>query len=114
MASTTRRRVRAVLLSGLLWPGSGQISNGDRVKGVIIGAVTLVLGLAIAVVIALIVLAGLQTDADALDIGLVQQRVHETMVGSSGKLTVLVVLLVLVWVYAIVDAWLGVRDEAGR
>src|SRR6185436_15680252 len=97
------RRIRAVLLSGLIWPGTGQIVNGQRLKGFALGALSLLLGLGIAGLVATAVLASMPDDLETLDVALVRAQVHETLARPGGPLTLLIGLLVVVWVYAIVD-----------
>jgi hypothetical protein len=102
-------RLRAVLLSGLVFPGAGQLANGERGKGLLLGGITVVLALGVSVLVASVVLSGMPTEIDSLDVGLIQERVHETLTGSSRSITLLVVLLLLVWAYAVVDAWRGAK-----
>jgi TM2 domain-containing membrane protein YozV len=102
-------RLRAVLLSGLVFPGAGQMANGERGKGLVVGGLTVVLALGVSALVASVVLSVMPADFVTLDVGLIQQRVHESLMGSSGSITLLVVLLLLVWAYAVVDAWRGAK-----
>jgi hypothetical protein len=102
-------RLRAVLLSGLVFPGAGQMANGERGKGLLLGGITVALALGVSALVASVVLSGMPTELDSLDVGLIQERVHETLMGSSRSITLLVVLLLLVWAYAVVDAWRGAK-----
>ncbi len=108
----TRRRLRALLLSAFVWPGAGQLTTGRRAIGLALAGASLVIGLAIAGMIASLVMAGMPDDPTAaLDVALVAERVHATLAHVGGQLALLVGLLAVVWLYAIADAWLGTGAE---
>ena len=97
----------AVLLSGLVWPGAGQIRNGERLKGMAFGLVSL----------ALLAFFAWRVAADATAVMLESQRplgplemwglAEEIRSRNAGELGGLTTLLMLLWGGSVVDAWWG-------
>jgi hypothetical protein len=91
-------RTRAVVLSALVWPGAGQMYNGERVKGLCLIGASGLLAVALAVTLGLFVANGMVTGFDPETVRIVVPRA----LGLGG-------VLVLVWAAAVVDAWRGAR-----
>jgi diadenosine tetraphosphate (Ap4A) HIT family hydrolase len=104
--------VRAALLSGLVCPGAGQLRNGQRVKGWALIAATLAAAGFILWKLLALVSASMPSDAtldpvDAMDLAtrLAQQ--------ASSQLSWVTTVLLVLWIYGIVDAWLCARPSPG-
>ena len=106
------RPLRAALLSGLVCPGLGQIANGQIAKGVAL--VVLVLGVVgwMLARMAAVVTASLPADTTTLDIFQAYDLALEIQQRNSGAFSGALSLLVVLWVYATVDAWWGARRPA--
>lgn len=107
------RSLKAALLSGLVFPGAGQLYLGRRRRGWLF--ILSVLLIFVCVVIRMTVLAyrAIATAAargEAIDAGAIQRAVAaSTDVAASAGF----VLLVLLWIAAILDAWTtGERMQA--
>jgi len=104
---TTRNRTVAVLLSGLVWPGAGQIYNRERAKGLVFIAVSGLAGLVFMVKAAGILIEGLGADPAALSLDEMQalsDRLQGNPILAASSL-----VLTLVWLWGIIDAYRGAR-----
>jgi diadenosine tetraphosphate (Ap4A) HIT family hydrolase len=103
------RPLRAALLSGLVCPGAGQLQNRDWAKGLALIGLTLVALVWLMWRTTVDVLQLLPADPDLLDPLLAFRLAHEVQQRNAGSFTVLTMLLVVLWIYAVVDAWRGAR-----
>jgi diadenosine tetraphosphate (Ap4A) HIT family hydrolase/TM2 domain-containing membrane protein YozV len=110
------RPLRAALLSGLVWPGLGQIANGQIAKGVAL--VALVLGVAAWLVLRVVslVLATMPTDTTSFDVFQAYDIATQIQQRNAGALSGSVLLLLAIWAFAIVDAYWSARkgDQLSR
>jgi diadenosine tetraphosphate (Ap4A) HIT family hydrolase/TM2 domain-containing membrane protein YozV len=119
-SGSSARPLRAALLSGLVWPGLGQIANGQLAKG--IALVVLVLAVAAWLVLRLVsvVTASVPADASSFDIFQAYDLATQIQQQNAGILSGAVLVLLVIWVFGIVDAyWCGRKlgappGEAGR
>ena len=104
------RSLKGVLLSGLVFPGLGQIVLKRYKRGVLIIVATLVslFGLvAKAVQLALVVLEKIQSEGGAIDMTAISEAVNQASTPSGSLFLYLVFLLVILcWVIGAVDAYL--------
>jgi diadenosine tetraphosphate (Ap4A) HIT family hydrolase len=111
-APLTRSPWPSVLLSGLVWPGAGQIRNGERLKGMIFGLATLALmvrfawGVTRDVAAVVLEAPGPMGFLEMWD--LAQQIQRRNAVELSG----LTILLMLLWGLSVLDAWRGATRRA--
>jgi diadenosine tetraphosphate (Ap4A) HIT family hydrolase len=105
LAREGRPSWRPALLSGLVWPGLGQITKRQYLKGLLLMALSLLVAIAVALRIARDVLESLWSNPSELD--LVQlvvaaQRVREA---SGGFVLLGSLALAALWIYAVADAY---------
>jgi hypothetical protein len=113
-ASSPRSPWPAVLLSGLVWPGAGQIKNGERLKGLVFGLASL----------ALLAIFAWRVASDATSVLLQAQGpmgplemvslAEEIRGRNSGELGVITILLMLLWGASVFDAWRGATTRKPR
>lgn len=101
--------IKAALLSGLIFPGVGQISAGYKKRGwFIIGVNAVFLYLIISEIIqqAYSVIAEMQKNGSAMDIEAIS-KTTSGMVGFSdnASLNILLMLLIVGWVISVIDAY---------
>jgi len=111
--TSTQTRVRSpwtpVLLSGLLWPGLGQMRNGDRLKGIALASAGLLaMGLFVTRITrdAAAALLEAPPPEGLLDILALAQEIRTR---HASEISVLTFVLVAVWIVSVVDAWWGAR-----
>ena len=113
-ASSPRSPWPAVLLSGLVWPGAGQLKNGERLKGLLFGLASLAL-LAIfswrVAGDATSVLLQTQGPMGLLEMVSLAEEIRER---SSGELGLITTLLMLLWGASVFDAWRGATTRKPR
>jgi diadenosine tetraphosphate (Ap4A) HIT family hydrolase len=97
--------IRAALLSGLVWPGLGQIVNGQIAKGLAFGL--LVLGVAGFLLKRLlsVVQAAVPPDTTSFDIFQALDIANEIQRKNAGSFNGAVMLLLAIWIVSVVDAW---------
>jgi NADH:ubiquinone oxidoreductase subunit 6 (subunit J) len=109
-----RRALAAALLSALVCPGFGQWKNEERWKGALLIAVSLALVIWIALRFAVIALTSVPSDLMPWEIErtttIAQGLVHDHI----GEFSGLIVVLVVVWLGSIVDAWIVGSRLEGR
>jgi len=111
-APAPSRRLRAALLSGLLWPGAGQIHNRDYGKGALLIGVTLIAAVGLIARLVREVLRGLPEDTTAFDPLSVLAMVEDIQQRNAGFFLGFTLVLTALWVYGIVDAyWRGPRPQ---
>lgn len=104
MKPEVKSPLRALLLSALIFPGAGQIYNGDRLKGYLLIALGLVLCLLIVLKAAMPFISYYQ----ALFLESSPQPVRLNFTEHIPALLVLLGVLAAVWIYGMVDAyWVG-------
>src|SRR5438128_7244387 len=106
------RPFMAVILSGLVWPGAGQIYNGQIAKGAAIIAASAACGLAFAWTVARLVMASIPEDLVTVDAAQIQVLVEQVMASGVGMLRLETAAVVLIWVVSVVDAYLVARGPA--
>jgi len=120
-----RQATKGLLLSGLVFPGLGQLLLGRRLRGGLFIAVVLASTIACVVAgtrVALGILARLEASGRPIDLAAITAAATEAA-GGGGVLLIeaLLGLIVLCWLVALVDAyllgraldWRGVQDRAG-
>ena len=100
-----RRDWLPVWLSLLVWPGAGQMYRGQRVKGLLLIALSSLSGLGFAVLSGLAVLRALPADPALLDPRRLLSALRAALSGEACALAATALPLAAVWLYAVVDAW---------
>ena len=106
------KRYIAALLSGLVFPGAGQFSNGQPAKGAVYVLVTLLSIIALVLVIARCFLRALEI-AEYSGTA-VWNEVIRGLGASRITIVVLLVILGVVWVAGIVDAYVTAKEAEDR
>ncbi|MCG6925103.1 MAG: hypothetical protein LJF30_07315 [Acidobacteria bacterium] len=105
---------RPVLLSGLVFPGLGQIVSGRPWRGLVYGLGSLVVLIAVLRRVARETLARMPDDPTAIDPLFPFRLAHEIQADNAAFFFWLTLVLVALWVGSVVDAWLTVRPSEGR
>jgi hypothetical protein len=102
----------AVFLSGAVWPGAGQMKNGDWGKGFFLAVSTFIFftALVVRIIVQLLPFVEEPPDLEHL-VPIVRTTVTTTLLGP-GKLELLG--LGLVWAYSLLDAFLVARRLSSR
>jgi len=104
-----KHALKAVLLSALVLPGLGQYVLGRRRRGAVLIGIVLTALIVIVVQatrIALGILSRLEAGGTALDMPAITAAAHDAMQGTgSASIQAMLVLLVVCWLFAIVDAY---------
>jgi hypothetical protein len=103
-----------VLLSGLVFPGLGQIVSGRPWRGLVYGLGSLVVLIAVLRRVARETLARMPDDPTAIDPLFPFRLAHEIQADNAAFFFWLTLVLVALWVGSVVDAWLTVRPSEGR
>jgi diadenosine tetraphosphate (Ap4A) HIT family hydrolase len=106
-AAPRPRPLRAALLSGLVCPGAGQLQNRDWGKGLVLIGLTLVAFGWLVWRTTADALQLLPTEPLLFDPLLAFRLAHEVQQRNAGSFTILTILLIVLWLYAVVDAWRG-------
>lgn len=98
-----------VLLSALVAPGAGQFYNKEKVKGFVLMALffLVILGFILTLSFAL---SAMLPAAMMVSPEQVRDMVEEIIEQKSGFITTFWYLTLAIWVYGILDAYLGARD----
>jgi diadenosine tetraphosphate (Ap4A) HIT family hydrolase len=111
--ASARTRARSpwtpVLLSGLLWPGLGQMRNGDALKGLALATAGLVAMGAFVVRISRDAAAALLEAPPPEGFRDILTLAQEVRTRHASELSLLTFVLVAVWVVSVADAWWGAR-----
>jgi hypothetical protein len=102
-----RGRWRPVLLSGLVFPGLGQLASGHPVRGLAFATGTLVVLVALVRRVAAETLARLPTDPAAMDPLFPFRLAREIHRDNAGFFFWITAAVVALWAGSIVDAWLS-------
>jgi len=100
-----RPRWRPVLLSGLVFPGLGQLVSGHPWRGLVYALGSLVVLVAVLRRVARETLARLPEDPTAIDPLFPFQLAHEIQTDNAAFFFWLTLALVALWAGSIVDAW---------
>jgi diadenosine tetraphosphate (Ap4A) HIT family hydrolase len=111
-ASGSSRRVSPLLLSGLVWPGLGQLASGHLGKGLLIVAGTLAAFGWLFVRVAGEALRRLPTDPADFDLGQIFEMAAAISRDNSAFFTGITTALVGLWALAVADAWRDRRRAA--
>ena len=103
-----------MLLSGLVFPGLGQIVSGRPWRGLVYGLGSLVVLIAVLRRVARETLARMPDDPTAIDPLFPFRLAHEIQADNAAFFFWLTLVLVALWVGSVVDAWLTVRPSEGR
>lgn len=98
-------RTKAVLLSALVWPGLGQVGRGERAKGLVLMAGALAPAVAIGVVVWRAVSAVLPGEGEEVDPVALFAAMHGALGARGPALMGLHLVLGVVWLTAVIDAW---------
>lgn len=96
---------RAVILSALVFPGAGQIYNGDRLKGYLLIALGLIISLLLILKVIVIFTGYYQGILAEHPTGAPGAAISEEL----PSILLFLGLLLALWVYSMVDAYLGGR-----
>jgi TM2 domain-containing membrane protein YozV len=109
---TTEKRYVAAMLSGLVFPGAGQIYNGQPGKGAAYIIVTVVS----IMVLVFVIVRGLFRALEFFEGtgGGIWDAVAAQLGASRGAIVLLVVILGLAWAAAVVDAFVVAREMEDR
>ncbi len=110
-ASVSSRGVSPVLLSGLVWPGLGQLASGHLRKGLLIVAGTLAAFGLLVVRVADEALRRMPTDPADFDLVRLFEMAGAIRQDNAAFFTGITAVLVGLWAFAVVDAW---RDRQRR
>jgi hypothetical protein len=111
MRRQLHRGLLAALMSGLVWPGAGQLYNREFKKGALLIGLTLLVAIVVIVATAAEVTRQLPTDIGDLDADIVRTLPAQVLSARSGTLMASSLLLLAAWVYGIVDAYVGGRGR---
>lgn len=109
------RSMKAALLSGLVFPGVGQLYLGRHLRGCVFLVPTLAAALYFASTILEPVMAialQVQSGAMALDPVAIEARLHQDGQVISPLTNVAALVMFVGWVASVVDAWLAGRKAA--
>jgi len=101
------RRYASVLLSGLVFPGAGQLYNNQAVKGIVYILLTLCLIVALVYVVVREFWRALEYSESSG--GPVWDGIAQGLGGSKTAIVVLLAILGITWAAGIVDAYLTAR-----
>ncbi|MBI4775048.1 MAG: hypothetical protein HY788_12875 [Deltaproteobacteria bacterium] len=102
-----KRRLISPLVSGLVLPGTGQVLNRQPIKGIALIAGTTVLFLLILMKVLVDLNRVFQTTPDlSPDPQIIQKLASAMSEQDHTYLMVLVILLLCVWIFSIVDAYI--------
>ncbi len=108
-----RRTYTAVLLSAFVLPGAGQIYNKERKKGyalvLLLGAVVFAFSIGLGLAMAQI----MPPDATVLSKEETQALAQRILNERGGYLQAFFYLTMAIWIYGVVDAYLGAREREG-
>lgn len=99
-----------VFLSALVWPGAGQLYNREARKGALLIAISFLVVLALCIVIGLDLARALTADFSAFEAepaGVTWQALAQ----DARLLLGIGVLVIAVWAYGVVDAYVGARQH---
>lgn len=110
---TSRRRSpwRSVFLSGLVFPGLGQLMCGQPLRGLIFAGGSLAVAVALVLRVAKETLARLPTDPAEIDPLLPLRLAHEIQRDNAGFFFWITLVLVALWAASIADAWWTSRSR---
>jgi diadenosine tetraphosphate (Ap4A) HIT family hydrolase len=101
--------LRAALLSGLVWPGLGQIVNGQIAKGMAFGLLVLAVAAFLVKRLVGVVLAAVPPDTTSFDVFQALDIANEVQRKNAGSFNGAVMLLLAIWVVSVVDAYWSAR-----
>jgi diadenosine tetraphosphate (Ap4A) HIT family hydrolase len=101
--------LRAALLSALVCPGAGQIRNRQFAKGLVLVGLTLATAAFLLVRMLTEVLRLLPADGSVVDPMSAWDLASEIQARNQGTFSTLSCVLLALWIYATVDAWLVAR-----
>lgn len=110
-AAPARSPWPSVLLSGLLWPGAGQLRNGERLKGILFGLVSLAMLARFAwrvVADATTVVLEARAPLGLLEMWDLAEEIRRRNAVELGGLST---LLLILWGLSVFDAWRGATRE---
>lgn len=101
----------ATLLSGLIWPGAGQLYNKDFRKGFVMIGLTILLVLSFMISVAPRLEDKMGEKSQKIDMAAARKISEEVMLDSPGTFRTFNMLMTAVWIFAIVDAYLGAKNR---
>jgi len=104
-------RRRAALLSGLVFPGLGQLLSGRPLRGLAFGAFTLAAVFVLVRRVARETLDRMPKDPLDIDAGLPFRLAAEIHRANAGFFFWITVVVVVLWAASIADAWYGARRD---
>ncbi|MBI4396185.1 MAG: hypothetical protein HY548_03750 [Elusimicrobia bacterium] len=106
-----RHIVISVLLSGFVWPGAGQLYNREFRKGVILISLTFLVSLSLLLGAGVEVARNLPPDLSMFDTSHARAITEKIMLENAGFFMTFQVLVLAIWGYGVIDAFLGARER---
>jgi TM2 domain-containing membrane protein YozV len=103
--------ILAVLLSGFVWPGAGQIYNREFQKGLVLIALTILFGFSLFLGAGSEILKNLPADLSKFDILQARQLSEELLRKNSKFILTFNILMTTTWIYSVVDAYWGAKER---
>jgi hypothetical protein len=107
--ASPRRRHKPALLSGLVFPGLGQLVSGHPFRALGFGGGTVLLLVLVVRRVARETLARMPQDLSAIDVGLPFRLAVEIQRANAGFFLWATIGVVVLWVGSILDAWYAER-----
>lgn len=107
----SNRPLMALLLSAAVWPGAGQVYNGERPKGALLALAAGAVVAAVFVVVGPSLLAVAPLEPTFEDVLRAPALARAVVDRHWGALLGLHVALAVVWIVAVVDAWRVARRQ---
>ena len=101
------RKITPILLSGLVFPGLGQLVSGHPVRGLVYAAGSLVIAVVLVRRVAREALTRLPTDPAEIDPLLPFRLAHEIHLANAGFFFWITLALVVLWAGSVADAWVS-------
>jgi hypothetical protein len=100
-----------VLLSALVWPGTGQLYNRDFKKGFTLISLTLLFGATLFIKVGSLIVHRLPTDASTLDAAALHAITESALRENPAFMSTFNFLVLATWFFSIVDAYWGARER---
>jgi hypothetical protein len=104
----------AVLLSAFVWPGAGQIYNREFWKGVVLVCLTILFALSFLIGAGAEIAHRIPAGTTQLSVDQARAITEEILNQRSGYILAFNLLVMAVWLYGVVDAYLGARERLQR
>lgn len=106
-----KQAILAALLSAFVWPGAGQLYNREFRKGLILIGLTLLLVVSLFLGAGVEIARRLPPDLAAFDRVQARMLSEQLLQENAGFFMAFQLLMLSVWLYGMVDAYMGARDR---